>query len=409
MWQKGLFRLTLTVTACIFMSVTALASGKGPVLRVGLHEGQGTTTVSCADGMTLYKGNSLWKTIKPAVPITVAFQNGAIRVNGAVSMNPVTLKPAKSGASLNVGGAAYRGDVQFMKSPKRWGMTIVNEVALEDYLYGVVGKEMSPSWPTEALKAQAVAARTYAMAHKGSFSERGFDVTNDTYSQVYKGISAETMTVRQAVDATRGEILTYGGKPIDAMFSTSGGGYTEHSENVWGSTVPYLRGVADASNEMPDYRWQVTTTAADMQRKLAAAGKNVGTVKNIVLSPLKKRPISALDRGISGRVKTMTIIGDKGLIRISGNTFQKIYGLRSTLFDFYQGAGLPAEIDSVHKSLRKESLSIHKTQPLVIYGYGWGHGLGMSQWGANQMANHRMDYRSILLHYYSNSALVKLY
>mgnify|MGYP000399922022 FL=1 len=96
-----------------------------------------------------------------------------------------------------------------MKSPGRWGLTVVNVLPVEQYLYGVVGKEMSPSWSEEALKAQAVAARTYAIAHKSRFSQRGFDLTDDTSSQVYAGINGESPSIIKAVNATKGEIITY--------------------------------------------------------------------------------------------------------------------------------------------------------------------------------------------------------
>lgn len=410
MWRQRLLRMTAAATVFLCMTASVLASGTGPVVCIGIKEGQNSTSVSGTSDMILYKNGTVWKKIRAYTPVAVTYQNGALAVSGSLAES-VTIEPAKNNgtAVLMVGNRPYRGDIRLIKSPGRWGMTVINEVPLEYYLYGVVGSEMSSSWAPEALKAQSVAARTYAVAHKGYFIKRGFDMTNDTSSQAYGGVLAESPAIKQAVDATRGEILTYGGRPIDALFSASGGGYTEHSENVWGSMIPYLRGVYDDSSKMPDYRWQVTTTAADMERKLRAAGKDVGTIRAIVLTPLKKRPITAADRGISGRVTSMVVIGTKGQVRVTGNSFQQIFGLKSTLFDFYQGAGVPGDIDTFRTPLRNTMFTIKNAFPIMIYGYGWGHGLGMSQWGANQMGRENISYQTILYHYYSNTKLEKLY
>ena len=299
-----------------------------------------------------------------------------------------------------------------MKSPVSAGLTVVNVVPMEYYLYGVVGKEMSPSWSLEALKAQAVAARTYAVFHKNYFKSRGYDMADDTRSQVYGGVNAEAASIKQAVDGTSGEILTYQGKPIEAFFCASAGGWTEHSENVWGSHVTYLRGVADRSFHMPSYSWSVTTTPERLAANLTAAGKGVGTVQSITLSPLAKRPMHVPDRGVSGRVRTLIVRGTKGQAMITGNAFQSLFGLKSTLFDFYQGTGTPPNPD-MGKGGRGLTLPIKAGQPLTIYGFGWGHGLGMSQYGAYQMAKENPGvkeyYRQILSHYYTGTTLERLY
>uniref|UniRef100_UPI004025AACF SpoIID/LytB domain-containing protein n=1 Tax=Megasphaera sp. TaxID=2023260 RepID=UPI004025AACF len=309
-------------------------------------------------------------------------------------------------------GYAYRGAIRVMNSPQRWGLPVVNVVPVEQYLYGVVGKEMSPSWSEEALKAQAVAARTYAIAHKSRFSQRGFDLTDDTSSQVYAGINGESPSIIKAVNATKGEIITYQGRPIDAFFCSTAGGWTENSENVWGSHIPYLRGVSDASDEMPGYRWAVTTTPEQMAAKLSAAGKGVGRIQAIELSPLAKRPMTTADRGVSGRVQSMVVKGSKGSVTVKGSAFQSIFGLRSTLFDFYSGRGTAPDPDSGAVA-RKADFKVKAGQPVTIYGFGWGHGLGMSQYGAYQMArSHASEkdyYRNILTHYYTGTKIEKLY
>lgn len=410
--KKGVCTFLVGVLLSMAAMGSVMASGMGQNVRIGIREGKGSVIVHSPYGLGVWKNGSLLKKYSANSPVRLSLVGTSVAVDGKATGN-VLIRPLKHNGTVQIAdGYAYRGAMEIMKSPRRWGLTIVNVVPMEEYLYGVVGKEMSPSWSLEALKAQAVAARTYAVAHKNYFSSRGFDMTDDTSSQVYAGVNGESPSIIQAVDATRGEIITYGGKPIEALFMSSGGGYTENSENVWGSRVPYLRGVADTSDQMPSYRWSVMTTPEKLGSYLTAAGKDVGNVYSISLTPLGKRPMSVSDRGVSGRVLTMTVHGSKGSVKVTGNAFQSIFGLKSTLFDFQQGNLPVPDADSAGKK-RNTTLQLKAGIPLTIYGYGWGHGLGMSQYGAYQMARSHADeagyYRKILAHYYTGTRIEKLY
>lgn len=412
MWIKKIVYLVIAAFCLFSFGGTAAASGMGQTVRIGIREGRGSVALTSDSGLGVWKNGSLWKKFPARTPLQIALKGNAVTVGGAAAAGAVEVRPLSSAGSVKItDGYAYRGAIRVMKSPQRWGLTVVNVVPVEEYLYGVVGKEMSPSWHREALKAQAVAARTYAISHKNYFASRGFDMTDDTSSQIYAGINGESPSVIAAVDATRGEILTYGGKPIDAFFCSTAGGWTENSENVWGSRIPYLRGVSDDSSRMPSYRWSVTTTPEKLAANLTAAGKGVGKVRSITLSPLGKRPMAVSDRGVSGRVLSMTVNGSAGSVRVMGNAFQSIYGLKSTLFDFSQGGAVP-DPDSGRKG-RSATMTVKAGVPITIYGYGWGHGLGMSQYGAYQMAQEHGSadtyYRTILTHYYTGTRLEKLY
>lgn len=412
MWIKKIVYLVIAAFCLFSFGGTAAASGMGQTVRIGIREGRGSVALTSDSGLGVWKNGSLWKKFPARTPLQIALKGNAVTVGGAAAAGAVEVRPLSSAGSVKItDGYAYRGAIRVMKSPQRWGLTVVNVVPVEEYLYGVVGKEMSPSWHREALKAQAVAARTYAISHKNYFASRGFDMTDDTSSQIYAGINGESPSVIAAVDATRGEILTYGGKPIDAFFCSTAGGWTENSENVWGSRIPYLRGVSDDSSHMPSYRWSVTTTPEKLAANLTAAGKGVGKVRSITLSPLGKRPMAVSDRGVSGRVLSMTVNGSAGSVRVTGNAFQSIYGLKSTLFDFSQGGAVP-DPDSGRKG-RSATMTVKAGVPITIYGYGWGHGLGMSQYGAYQMAQEHGSadtyYRTILTHYYTGTRLEKLY
>lgn len=412
MWIKKIVYLVIAAFCLFSFGGTAAASGMGQTVRIGIREGRGSVALTSDSGLGVWKNGSLWKKFPARTPLQIALKGNAVTVGGAAAAGAVEVRPLSSAGSVKItDGYAYRGAIRVMKSPQRWGLTVVNVVPVEEYLYGVVGKEMSPSWHREALKAQAVAARTYAISHKNYFASRGFDMTDDTSSQIYAGINGESPSVIAAVDATRGEILTYGGKPIDAFFCSTAGGWTENSENVWGSRIPYLRGVSDDSSRMPSYRWSVTTTPEKLAANLTAAGKGIGKVRSITLSPLGKRPMAVSDRGVSGRVLSMTVNGSAGSVRVTGNAFQSIYGLKSTLFDFSQGGAVP-DPDSGRKG-RSATMTVKAGVPITIYGYGWGHGLGMSQYGAYQMAQEHGSadtyYRTILTHYYTGTRLEKLY
>lgn len=407
------WRIAAVVLALgVYVSSVAWASGLGQDVRIGIREGRSSVTLTSPAGLAIWSQGKLWQKFPAQTPVQFSIAGNAIQVAGK-KVGDVEVRPLSSAGFVRItDGYAYRGSLEIMKSPQRWGLTVVNVVPMEEYLYGVVGKEMSPSWHPEALKAQAVAARTYAVTHKNYFSRRGFDMTDDTASQTYAGINGEAPAVIHAVDATRGEIVTYRGKPIDAFFMSNAGGWTENSENVWGNKIPYLRGVADDSSHMPSYSWAVTTTPEKLGANLAAAGKGVGKVYSITLSPLARRPMAVPDRGVSGRVLDMIVRGSKGTVKVSGQAFQSIFGLKSTLFDFYQGKGSAPDPDS-DKTAHGATLQLKAGEPLTIFGYGWGHGLGMSQYGAYQMArehgSERNYYRKILTHYYTGTDIEKLY
>lgn len=256
------------------------------------------------------------------------------------------------------------------------GKTIIKTVKIEDYLKNVLPKEIPTDWPTETMKAQAVAARTFALKNRGRHAKDGYDLCTGTHCQVYEeNVSAPSGDA--AIDATRGEVIVYGEKLIDALFHTDSGGMTENSEEVWGGELPYLRAVKEA-----DLKTGAWTKKFAADKFVAAVG--VDTVKKLELSRLEIGK-AANDRTTSGRVKTMRIVGRKTTKTLSGNELRSIFSLPSTLFD--------AKIDG---------------KEIIFSGFGAGHGLGMSQYGAKLLGATK-DYREILKHYYKNTEIKKLY
>lgn len=349
-------------------------------LRVGLASGRASVTITPAGGKATAQTESS-KTITLAAndAAAIRWQNGAFLVGREKLRGEVlTIRPSGAG-ELALDGRRYRGALELRH--KSGGLTAVNIVPVDDYLRSVVPEEMPTDWPAEALKAQSVAARSFSLASRGRHAGEGYDLCTTTHCQLYTGTAAEKTASTAAVRATRGEVLTYGGKPIEALFHTDSGGMTENSEEVWGSHVPYLRAVRDV--QIKTLPWTKTITRADLERKLAAKGHNIGKLRSIALSPLTIGR-AAKDRTTSGRVKTMTVKGTKGTATLSGTTWRSLLGLKSTLFD---------------AKLTKDAVT--------FTGYGSGHGLGISQWGAKRLAESGKSYAAILSHYYTGVTLQK--
>lgn len=364
-------------------SVTAAQPAKqAPDLRVGLASGRASLTITPAEGKATAQTESS-KTIALAANTAAAirWQAGAFLVGREkVRGDVLTIRPSGAG-ELALDGRRYRGALELRH--KSGGLTAVNIVPVDDYLRSVVPEEMPVDWPAEAIKAQSVAARSFALASRGRHASEGYDLCTTTHCQLYTGTAAEKSASNAAIKATRGEVLTYGGKPIEALFHTDSGGMTENSEDVWGSHVPYLRAAKDTpAKTMP---WTKTISRADLERKLAAKGHDIGKVRSVALSPLAIGR-AAKDRTASGRVKTMTVKGTKGTATLSGTTWRSLLGLKSTLFD---------------AKLAKDMVT--------FTGYGFGHGLGISQWGAERMAAKDKSYADILHHYYTGITLQQLY
>jgi len=366
---------------------TLKISALGPEVEVGLLSNTRINITALVPLQAVSNGKVIGK-YNNGASISITRSGNTILVNGKKAGEKVYLSGGKGAPAFAVKGNQYRGAMKLVPSPWNSNVTLVNVVPMETYLQGVVPSEIVPSWHADAIRAQAVAARTYAYFHKNSYRSSGYDVTDDTRSQVYRGSSVETTATNNAIKDTAGEIITYGGKAIDAVFHSSGGGYTENSENVWGTQVPYLRGVKEFYTGNP---WTKTVSLSTFIKSMANMGYNVGAVKNIKLSHLRiGQAHKANDRGISGRVKSITLIGKKGTRTVPGEKIEILYGLDSALYDF----------------------SI-KGKNLVITGYGYGHGLGLSQWGAEEMAEKyargKDYYKTILTHYFTGTKIEKLY
>ena len=243
-----------------------------PDVRVLLGSRRQDASVSSSSGVTVL--NSAKGKIENHKVVSVGIRGNKIAVNGKAIDSVVTLKPT-SGDIFTFEGKSYRGALTLRAN--NGTMMVINEVPLESYLYGVVPQEAIPSWPAAALEAQAVAARTYALHTMEQNKNQLYDVSTSTDHQVYGGVSGETHSTTAAVNHTKGIVMLYNNRPINALFHSDGGGYTEDSVNVWGNDIPYLKGVKDYSNSSSSAsNWTVSTNRHALEGKLNAASKEIG-------------------------------------------------------------------------------------------------------------------------------------
>lgn len=364
---------------------------------------------------------------------------------GYCGSSPFQFKNNTSRLSINE--SLYRNVIQINISGNN--LSAINLIDIDEYLYGVVPSEMPSSWHTEALKAQAVAARNYAYSNLGLHSSEGFDVCDTVHCQVYNGITSEKDSTNKAIDDTKGIFAYYKGERINAVYSSSNGGYSENSENVWDNRVEYLRAIKD-TNEEGGKVWERSFTFDE----LTNLASNIGNVNEVILE----------NSNVTGRVISLTLVGDNGkkvltkeeirtffakspsgslesrnfVIKNANsqttNNFQNINQLyvadkgRLYQLDFQNSYSISSSqiskknnsqtlIDknqnvvsinnltntSNQNNISSETTSIKRSSSssVTFSGRGWGHGVGMSQYGANSLANKGYKYDEILKYYYT--------
>jgi len=297
-----------------------------------------------------------------------------------------TMKPAGSRLIIKardpdmvvIDGRSFRGDVQLIRK-ENGNLLAVNDIDFEDYIKGVLYHEASHYWPLEALKAQAVVCRSYAVSQAKQNAVRDFDATSDIYSQVYGGKTSERFRTNRAVEDTKNEVLTYQGEVLPAYFHATCAGHTEDASQLWNVDLLPLKGVAcNFCKESPHFNWHYVFTKEEIKEKLNAAGYKIKKINDLRI----------VSRDLSERVTALIITSGLDEIKVSGKDFRNILGpnlIRSANF------GVSAVNDDV-----------------VFEGFGWGHGVGLCQWGAYFMAKQGADYKQILSFYYPGAAVSKL-
>ena len=342
------------------------------LIRVLILENAVDVRVSVSSSLEIGSpaGSNILKTIRAPQEARVRFEGGTLRVNGTAYPFSELLLTADKGGQVRVNGIWYRGDLKLSVTDQGL-LRAVNLIDLEEYLNGVVPREMPPSWPEEALKAQAVVSRTFARYQMDANASRDHDVSATTASQVYGGVAAGTDRTRRAVNATRGRILTFKGKPALTYFHANSGGMTEDARHVWRVAIPYLQSIPDDySAQAPGTAWSSFLSFDQIRDAMNRNGIKTGQISDI----------ETASQSPSGRAIKLKITHSEGTSVLGGNQFR-------TMTD-------PAVIKSTLFKAERNS------QGIRFEGRGSGHGVGLSQWGARMMAEGGSPYKEILLHYY---------
>lgn len=369
----------------------------------------------------------------------------AVYENGKVKVTYKNNMAIKSDDNITIDNKSYRNVININSQNNL--LTVTNILDIEQYLYGVVPSEMPASWHKEALKAQAVACRNYAHSNLGNHKSEGFDVCDTTHCQVYNGTLNEKQTTTDAINETKGIYAYYNNQIINAVYSSSSGGYTDDAENVWSNSVPYLKAVDD-SQEEGGKQWTRTFTFDELSNIA-----NIGTVTEVILE----------NSPVTGRVMVLTLKGANGEKKLEKDEirtfFSKTTGGSLDSKNFKMAQSVISSVDStkmqnsfyitsksgtnnvsqqdffvtnkngdisklnnmfiINKDKKVSNVTTQNTSTntttanyvskltrnesnsVTFVGKGWGHGVGMSQYGANSLAKKGYTYDQILKHYYT--------
>jgi stage II sporulation protein D len=326
-----------------------------------------------SDGVTVKRQGEALLLNNRTIPASVVFVEGG---DGIYHVQ-VVASAVNSGAQNVKKEWSVRGLLEIQSLPS--GLAVINQIDLETYVAGVVSGEVSPKWPLEALKAQAVAARTYVLYKQVENQQEPFDVFASVLDQVYHGHAARSESVLRAVAETKGHVVTYDRRPIYAAYSSTAAGPTEDALYVWALNLPYLKGVDCPFDEQaPRYDWRTSFTFEFLEQQLRKEGFAVGTVAT--LTPYTFTP--------SGRVDRVRLLHSQGEIILRGQDLRRIVGYSKIFSTNFSIESMGAEV--------------------VVVGHGAGHAVGMCQWGMREMAELGYDYQSILRHYYPGTTLLPI-
>jgi stage II sporulation protein D len=352
-------------------TVQAGAAVPDELIRIAIFKNSPEVVIDGDDlRVTLENGRAAFL----AAPVRMTRSKDAVIVDGVAYRRLVFSSPK----AVFVNGKPYRGTAEVIPADK--GLLVVNELSVELYLVGLINCEISSAWPIEAVKAQAVIARTYALHRKETRSKALFHMESTVIDQVYEGCLIEDSRAARAVTETAGEVLTHNGSIAQAYYHSLCGGKTEAAGNVWGASLPYLKGVeCTYCLTNPSTTWEQRMSLRELEEKLKAAGISVSGLKDIKPGAVNNR----------GRLKHIVIVSSRGAQTVTGDQFRKAAGY------------------GIIKSTR---MQIRVSNGEVFFnGSGSGHGVGLCQWGAKQRALDGFSYTEILSYYYPATELKMLF
>ena len=412
------YLVLIMMTCLLFFPIKSYGAVNSLTIKIGPTLRNGESVKISSDGSLSYD-------------LENSFSNNALIQNSGgqafVNGRPVS-RIFTNGIYIEYKNNRYRGNLTLIN--RGTDIYICNQVNLDDYIKGVIPYEMSSSFPLEALKAQAIASRGFALSNRNKYIKYGYNLDDTTSSQVYKGMKAETSRTNQAVDQTTNIIPYYGSNYADTIFHATSGGYTVSADQAWGGqSIPYLVAKEDPySVNTRNASWTYTLSYDKMKSIMESAYPEIGAFKNL----------SIAEKYDGRRVKSIRIEGDRGEKIIKGSKFRSLLGntkVKSTWFTINGQDSMETNSDGFYvlsaKGLEKRkmiyttakdtrlasptltgkesSTSLNNTLPgsdFVIKGRGYGHGVGMSQYGAVEMAKQGKTYYEILMYYYPSIQLI---
>jgi stage II sporulation protein D len=416
----------LVFLVLMFAVPSARGEATSQLVRIGLTWGQAEVQLTLTATDRIYQNYLVGATslqFPAETPLAFTTANDNIFLNGvSLGKSPVGIVPGNT--FLTWKGKQYRGE--FLISLHKGKLSLVNRLPLEDYLREVLPKEVQSQWPPAALKAQAIAARTYTMANLGRHEADGFDLCTTVHCQVSDGVAGETPTTDRAVAETSGKVLVNQGKLINAIYHSCSGGYTEAGENIWGCKFEYLQATPDWDQNAPKFEWYRSIEWNDLQLAVTRNYPQIGRLIRIAPAAMTEQ----------GKVRQIRLTGTDGEVVLTGEQFRFLVNLNSSNLQMaviygpeplvtlwwiknslcpdvyvanYNIPGLVAEAIVPPWDTPDPWEWLQDKNPLrvVIRGFGRGHRVGLSQWGAKGMADAGYNETQILEHYYKNVSIIK--
>lgn len=319
----------------------------------------------------LQKGRYLWRS-------KVTVSDSGLKIGKLdLKIYGFRIQPVRSPV-IYVNGRKFRGAIEISRQPNNT-LLVVNHLDVEKYIAGVLYHEISPRWPLEAIKAQAIAARTYALYQVKHNEDKQYDLVSTVASQVYGGRTSERGRTSKAVKRTKSEVLTYKNKIFPTFYHATCAGHTENAKNLWRISIMPLRGrECQFCQRSPHFKWKAKMGLKSIAEALLKSGYKTGAINSI----------NIIERYISARISDLEVNSSAGKLELSGYRFRLALGpnvIRSANFDL---------------KLKKDKI--------YFEGLGWGHGVGMCQWGAFFMSKKRFNADEILGFYYPESKIKKI-
>lgn len=374
-------RKVIVFLLSLLVAANCLAAEKSSnIIRVCVIDGRDRIGLTLKSAYKIYELNSdrVLMEGKRLHTDIAATKGGLLIGKKEIKAYGIRVKTVKDSATY-IDGRRFRGDISIIRKDDL-KLTVVNDIDLEDYLYGVLYHEVSHLWPQEALKAQAIAARTFALYQKRQSALQPYDLRSDIYSQVYGGRTSERWSTTRAVNLTEGKVLVYNGDIFPAYYHATCAGHTEDASVLWNIDLAPLKGVeCDFCKYSPHYNWIKDIPLWKIANLLKENGYKLGRIASI----------NILSKNISARAEKIEIKDEAGVsLILTAKDFRQMMGpnvIRSTKFD----------------------ISLKGAQA-HLKGLGWGHGAGMCQWGAFGMSRKGKKADEILKYYYPGTEITTI-